>query len=137
MIKTCKNLRAEMNAPSNAVATPEHPPVEAQRIKAFATFFKSYMSVSAIVIAALPIPITKLRLIPMYKTQANLYSTYTSLFCFLVLGFVFYSRHSIARWMFPEYIGAKKHMGHSVIAILPLILLVPISSLCVSLPVDA
>src|SRR5260370_24487302 len=130
--------------PPNSVTTSEHPPIVETRIKAFATFFKSYMSVSAIVTAALPIPITKLRLIPMYKSQATLYSTYTSLFCFLVLGFVFYSRHSIARWMFPEElervqaiyrkgslkegeteaVPIRKHWGHRLTALLPLILIV-------------
>jgi hypothetical protein len=110
----------------------DRPPTDPQRIKAFATFFKNYMSVSALVTAALPIPITSFRLIPMYKSQAPLFSTYTSLFCFLLLGFIFYSRHSIARWMFPEYLPTKetrwerfRHwFSHWFIAVLPLGLVV-------------
>jgi hypothetical protein len=72
------------------------------RVKAFATFFKNYMSVSAVVTAALPVPITAWGLIPVYDAQKGELATYTSLFCFLILAFVFYVRHSLARVMFPE-----------------------------------
>ena len=82
--------------------TTEHIPTDPQRIRAFASFFKSYMSVSAVVVAALPIPVTSLGLIPTFADQRMFLTTYTSLFCFLTLGFVFYLRHSFARWMFPE-----------------------------------
>jgi len=34
-------------------------------------------------------------------------SVYASLFCFLILGFIFYSRHALARLMFPEIYGPK------------------------------
>jgi len=89
------------------------------------------MSLSAVVTAALPIPITSFRLIPMYKSQATLFSTYTSLFCFLTLGFIFYCRHALARLMFPAALArlAKDERTslretHRIIEFLPLCLIV-------------
>jgi len=76
-----------------------------QGIAAFARFFKNYMGVSALVVAALPIPVTKAGLIPTYSAMTSLLSTYTSLFCFLLLGFIFYSRHGLDRAMFSEVIS--------------------------------
>lgn len=75
----------------------------ATRVSRFAAFFKNYMSVSAVVTAALPIPVTALGAIPAFADQKAFLSVYTSLFCFLALGFLFYSRHQLARLMFPEF----------------------------------
>jgi hypothetical protein len=71
-----------------------------RRVKAFAEFFKQYMSVSSVVAASLPVPVTSFQLIPTYAAQTKFLSVYTSLFCFLLLGYIFYSRHALARWMF-------------------------------------
>jgi hypothetical protein len=73
------------------------------RFLAFAGYFKEYMSVSSIVVAALPIPVTSLELIPTFADHRTVLSVYTSLFCFLLFAFIFYSRHALARWLFPEY----------------------------------
>jgi hypothetical protein len=83
----------------------EQEPAQARRIHAFANFFKNYMTVSAVIAAALPIPAASFRLIPTYPAQTKLLSTYTSLFCFLTLAYIFFNRHAIARRMFPEYFG--------------------------------
>lgn len=92
-----------MNPPNSPTATSlAQNPSDPQRVKAFARFFKNYMSVSAVVAAALPIPVTSLKLIPTYAAQTSILSTYTTFFCFLTLGFIFYSRHHIGRLMFPE-----------------------------------
>jgi hypothetical protein len=95
--------------------------MDPQRVRAFASFFKNYMSVSAIVAAALPIPVTSLHLIPTYSAHTSLLSTYTSLFCFLLLGFIFYSRHSLARWMFPDFFDRANQLklGNSIVSFLP------------------
>src|SRR5690348_6082893 len=77
-------------------------PTNPKRVRSFAIFFKNYMSVSTLVVAALPVPVTSLGFIPTFAAQKNLLSVYTSLFCFLLLGFVFYVRHSFARTMFPD-----------------------------------
>src|SRR6266446_3263998 len=80
-------------------------PSDPKRVRAFASFFKNYMSVSSIVVAALPIPVTAFGALPMFADYKSSLSTFTSLFCFLVLGFIFYVRHALARWMFPEPIA--------------------------------
>jgi hypothetical protein len=72
-------------------------PTTPKRVQAFASFFKRYMSVSTVVVAAMPIPISNWKLIPIYEGHRSLLMTYTPLFCFLILGFIFYSRHTIAR----------------------------------------
>jgi hypothetical protein len=78
-------------------------PTEPKRVRSFALFFKNYMSISTLIVAALPVPVTSLGLIPTFAAQTKLFSVYSSLFCFLLLGFIFYLRHSLARKMFPEF----------------------------------
>ena len=75
-------------------------PTEASRVRGFATFFKSYMSVWTLVVAALPIPVGAFKLIPTFEIQRFYLSVYTPLFCFLSLGFIFFQRHSLGRYMF-------------------------------------
>ena len=58
------------------------------RLALFANFFKGYMSASTIVAAAIPIPITSWKLIPIYSQQRGFLTVYASLFCFLLLAFV-------------------------------------------------
>ncbi len=117
--------------------------VEPTRVKNFARFFKNYMSVSAIVAAALPIPVTAFKLIPTYKAHTSLLSTYTSLFCFLLLGFIFYSRHQLARLMFPRFfsfyspdvdltVRGMRELMRFFVAILPGLLIIS-SLICVYL----
>lgn len=89
-------------------AAREQTPADPKRVRAFATFFKRYMSISSLVVASLPIPVTSFGLIPTFSAQTKLLSVYTSLFCFLALGFIFYSRHQLARIMFPEYFGREE-----------------------------
>ena len=83
-------------------------PISPKRVISFAKFFKDYMSVSTLITAALPIPVTAFNLIPTFHAQTRLLSVYTSLFCFLILGFIFYIRHELARIMFPAYFGKAK-----------------------------
>ena len=75
-------------------------PQEPTRVKAFANFFKRYMSISSVVAAALPIPVTAINLIPTYSAQTELLSTYTPMICFLMLGYLFFMRHRIGMGMF-------------------------------------
>jgi len=70
------------------------------RLAAFANFFKGYMSVSTVVAAAIPIPVASWKLIPIYAQQRGFLTVYASLFCFLLLAFVFSIRHRLARPMF-------------------------------------
>jgi hypothetical protein len=96
------------------------------RLEIFARFFKNYLSVSSIITAALPIPVTAMGLIATYKFQTKVLSMYTSLFCFLVLAFIFYSRHRLALFMFPEFsrIPKKRFFSILFVKLLPLLLIV-------------
>lgn len=85
----------------------------ASRIKVFATFFKSYMSVSTIAAASIPIPVATWKLIPVYSQQKGFLTVYTSLFCFLLLAFVFSIRHRLAPRMF------SRGLSGSFLAALP------------------
>jgi hypothetical protein len=92
-------------------------------IEAFAKFFKRYMSVSSVVTASLPIPLSALQLIPSYAQQTKFLATYTSLFCFLLLAFIFHLRHPLARGMF-GHLAAKGARSNPVISVAPLALIV-------------
>ena len=88
---------------------------EKTRLAVFANFFKGYMSVSTIVAASIPIPVASWKLIPIYAQQRGFLTVYASLFCFLLLAFVFSIRHRLAGPMF-----TKGKMG-AVIAALPFV----------------
>jgi len=81
-------------------------PTDPKRVRSFALFFKNYMNISTLIVAALPVPVTSLGFIPTFAVQTKLLSVYTSLFCFLLLGFIFYLRHSLARIMFGDFFDA-------------------------------
>src|SRR5664279_6325853 len=87
-----------ISAVSSADVTAQ--PHEPARFAAFAQFFKAYMGTASIVTASLPIPVAAFHLIPTYAAQEKFLSTYTSLFCFLMLGYLFYIRHWLGRLMF-------------------------------------
>jgi hypothetical protein len=89
-------------------ASPSSIPASPERLRAFVQFFQNYMSLSSVVVAALPIPITASGVIPTYKGQTTSLSTYTPLMCFLLLGFIFYSRHKLARLMFLDYFTTER-----------------------------
>src|SRR6266403_4723810 len=98
-------------------------PESPHRLEAFANFFKGYTSISALLTAVLPIPVAAFGLIPSYQFQTRLLGSLTSLFCFLILAFVFYSRHQLARFMFPRYV--QRYSGfamfsRSLVRVLPL-----------------
>jgi hypothetical protein len=88
------------------------------RLAGFANFFKGYMSVSTIVAASIPIPVASWKLIPIYSQQRGFLTVYASLFCFLLLAFVFSIRHRLAAPMF-----TRGRMG-AVIAALPFVFIV-------------
>lgn len=88
------------------------------RLAGFANFFKGYMSVSTVVAASIPIPVASWKLIPIYAQQRGFLTVYASLFCFLLLAFVFSIRHRLASPMF-----TKSRMG-AVIAALPFVFIV-------------
>lgn len=95
--------------PQDNVRSAESEPTDPKRVRAFAEFFKRYMSISTLVIAALPIPVTSLDLIPTFAKQTKIFSVYTSLFCFLILGLIFYLRHQLARILFHEFFSNENY----------------------------
>jgi hypothetical protein len=80
------------------------------RIESFVRFFKTYMSLSTLVVAAAPIPIGSLHLIPTYASQRGLIMTLSSLLSFLLLGYVFFNRVWFAKGWFPESGGFSQKL---------------------------
>jgi hypothetical protein len=98
------------------------------RITAFAKSFKNYMGAAAIVTAALPIPVTHWKLIPVFDAQSGILKVYTPLLCILIFTFVFYSRHWLGRLIFGSRLrrdaGRKDPgTGRAIVAFLPLFLI--------------
>ena len=97
-------------------------PNEPVRFAAFAQFFKAYMGTASVVTASLPIPVAAFHLIPTYEAQSKFLSTYTSMFCFLMLGYIFYIRHSLGRLMF--YTKPDGHVRiRAFVSVVPLLLI--------------
>jgi hypothetical protein len=105
--------------PQRSAMAPDAP----VHIEAFAKFFKRYMSVSSVVTASLPIPLSAMQLIPSYSQQTKFLATYTSLFCFLLLAFIFHLRHPLARGMFGD-LAARGARSSTVITAAPLALII-------------
>ena len=91
---------ASRKAPPRRAAIARPSKRSPKRFAQFVRYFKSYVGLASVASAALPLPAKYLHLIPMYAAQASFMTVYVSMFCFLFLGFIFYSRHAIARWMF-------------------------------------
>jgi hypothetical protein len=75
------------------------------RIKGFIKYFNSYLA--SVFVAAIPAPISQWDLIPIPSQLRGILSVSTPIFCFLTLGFLFFSRHRLARLMFPEIIDQR------------------------------
>ena len=103
-------------------------PTVPTRLNAFASFFKAYMGTAALVTASLPIPVSAFQLIPTYGAQSKFLSTYTSMFCFLMLAYLFYIRHALGRLMF--FTKADGHVAlRTFVSVVPLLLILASLSL--------
>ena len=100
---------------------PRHP----QRLSNFATYFKNYMGLSSVFIAALPVPVTQLGLIPVVPEDKGIISTLTSVVCFLLVAFIFSLRHSIGMSLFPRSLGGMRrfYTGRVAFSLLTLALI--------------
>jgi hypothetical protein len=97
--------QAEPDARSTpAAAHAELEPTDARRLRSFASFFKNYMSVSAFLAAAAPIPVALFDLIPQYESQQNLTTTMSSLLAFLALAYIFFNRSALGRAWFGDFL---------------------------------
>ena len=56
----------------------------------------------ALLLALLPIPVTALRLLPVYETHARFLLFYAPVVCLLLLAYLFYIRDGLARLMFAD-----------------------------------
>ncbi len=118
----------DTGAVSSPAKASEAEPQEPVRFAAFAKFFKAYMGTASVVTASLPIPLAAFHLIPTYAAQEKFLSTYTSLFCFLMLGYLFYIRHWLGRVMF--YTKADGDVAlRRVVSLVPLLLILASLSL--------
>lgn len=107
-----------MRDPGAVSPAPEPLASEPVRVRQFLLFFKSYMALAAVAAACLPVPVASMKLIPTYAVHAAPLGLYTALFCFLLLAYVFYMRHYLARWMFRDTGVLRRTM-----AVLPALLI--------------
>jgi len=90
----------------------------------FARFFRGYMGAAPMIAAALPIPITAGKIIPTYQEHTSFLTAYCSMFCFLIVAFVFYRRHRMGSYLLPElWEKPTRIAGRLVVSWLPLILI--------------
>jgi hypothetical protein len=93
---------------------------ERQPIQKFGRFFTGYMGTASLITAALPIPVRSMHLIPAFASQEKFMNVYTSMSCFLAFAYIFYLRHTLARWMFARH---GEHFGVRFwVSVLPLLL---------------
>jgi hypothetical protein len=92
---------------SDAEAALEPNVTDEKRLHNFTTFFKNYMSVSAVLAAAAPIPVALFGLIPAYESQKKLTATLSSLAAFLALAYIFFNRAPLGRVWFGAYLSRR------------------------------
>ena len=68
--------------------------------KVFTSPLRHYTGLLCLLVAALPIVVTRFGLVPVYDSQKSLLPAYASFFCVLTLAYVFSQRHRLARAMF-------------------------------------
>jgi hypothetical protein len=66
------------------------------------TSYQRALTACALVLAILPIPVTALGLLPVYRLQALFLLFYAPLVCLLILAYLYYVRASLARLMFAD-----------------------------------
>jgi hypothetical protein len=90
-------------------------------LSTFSRFFKGYMGVMPVFVAALAPVLTLTRVIPVYQQQRFSLATFAGLLGFLLVAWVFYLRHHMARALF-----RGKTVGKAitvVMSIMPLMLI--------------
>ena len=108
----------------------EQPPIAdfPKPTEGFFRYFSQYMGLSSLAVAALPIPVAALRLIPVPDGQITVYCVYTSLFCVLLSSCIFYSRHQLAnlffgRHMFREHVFWRRRFKRLLLSGVPILLI--------------
>jgi hypothetical protein len=75
--------------------------VQDNRMRKFAGFFKSYVGVMPLVVAAVAPLLTLLRAIPVFETERTTLATFSGLLGFLMVAWVFYARSILVPTMMP------------------------------------
>ena len=110
----------------------EQPPIadfpKPKRAEGLFRYFSQYMGLSSLAVAALPIPVAALKLIPVPDGQITVYCVYTSLFCVLLSSYIFYSRHQLAnlffgRHMFRERVFWRRRLKRLLLSGVPILLI--------------
>ncbi len=112
--------------------------------RSYSLAFQVALSLCALAIAFLPIPVTLFQLLPSYQAHAWFLVFYTPVVCLLILGYLFYIRDLLARAMFSRLMrrpseyeifyrrpGMAVRAGRALVAVLPVLLLLT-SFYCVS-----
>lgn len=99
-----------------------------RRLISLAGFFKNYLWVCAVLTAALPAPVAVWQLIPTFQAQTKFLAVYTSLSCYLLLGYTFYIRRELSSLMLPGHFQevtsppSPKNTRRVIIVVSPLLL---------------
>jgi hypothetical protein len=80
--------------------------LQENRLKNFASFFKGYMSVMPLITAALAPLLTLAKAIPVFESQKTSLATFSGLFGFLLVAWVFFARGTFVPLMTESLSGA-------------------------------
>jgi len=64
---------------------------------------RNALTICAVLLTLLPVPVTLLGLLPTYRSQARFLVFYAPLICVLTLGYLFYLRDVLARVLFAQF----------------------------------
>jgi hypothetical protein len=92
----------------------ELPPVTPRRFANYVRFYISFLAILALITSTLPISSDLLSFVPAYASLSRPLGLFTSMFCLLILAFIFFLRHSLARWMFSDRLSGRHAKGVSM-----------------------
>jgi hypothetical protein len=69
----------------------------------YSAVIRNALTVCAVLLTLLPVPVTLFGLLPAYRSHARFLVFYTPLICVLTLGYLFYLRDVIARVLFAQF----------------------------------
>lgn len=84
-----------------------------QPIRRFARFFKAYGFGLSLVVSAVPFMAAYWEVIPLFAGSKNALTIITTVASYLLVGFVFSQRHTIARWYFPGRQAGRRRVAYA------------------------
>jgi hypothetical protein len=73
--------------------------------RSYSSVIRTTLVLCALLLAFLPIPVTRLGLLPAYRTHARFLVFYAPIVCLLLLAYLFYVRDAIARQIFANILN--------------------------------